>query len=892
MHPCIDSAAERHALVLEVTLMRSSKKPGPRVRLGRLVAALLLLTALAVAFTQSRTDMRVVEQERQRGIVQLWEALTPLRSVASFMTTGAHPDDERSNQIALMSRGMGIRNITITANRGEGGQNSMGTEYLQALGVLRSREMEQASAAFNVELFFLSESFDDPIIDFRFSKSAAETLEIWGEDVLMEKLVRAIRESRPDILFTNFLDVFGQHGNHRAVARVTVEAFHLAGDPDAYPEHLAMGLQPWQPLKLYLPAGSGGALDGTPPLEATLTVPTGGFDQFFGATYNQLGQQSRAYHRSQDMGSWGAEGPSNSTLHLLESSVTTVETDTSLLAGLADRVEDLADRVTDATLAGHIRDLQAAIDAAFDAFPDFAGVQGALQDALVSVRAARAALAGLDDADLAFDLDFRLGIKESELQYASRVALSLVTRLVAATPELTPGGSTTVTLTAYLGSEHQVEGIELGIVAPDGWTVERTGDEPATELSINQTVRATFLVTAPADAPYYNPYRRNVHPFKANGDVYGVVSYEVGGVPVTVTVDSADIIGVLPELSLRVSPENLVLNTLAGIEPLTLNVAVTNYADRSGSTTVFVDAPEGWTVEPASVDLSFAAKGDARGASFTLLPPEGVTEGSYDFGVRAEGDLASGEFVRVIEYQHVGRTYLVMPAAANLRVLEVAFYPGLRIGWVDGGSDLAFEGLRRIGMNIDLLTEDDLTTGDLSTYDSIVIGIYAYRTRPDLMAANARLLDWVERGGNLIVTYHRPADAWVPDSTPPLFLRHGGPSISARVTAADAPVVFLAPDHPIMTNPNQITDADFDGWVKERGLWFPAEWDERYTALFSITDAQWPDTIEETPYLGSMLTADIGAGRYTYTNLVLHTQLEDNVPGAYRLFANLLTPLE
>ncbi len=876
--------------------MRPSKPSTSRMRLGQLMATVFLLTAFTIAFTQSRTDMRVVEQERQRGIVQLWEALTPLRSVASFMTTGAHPDDERSNQIALMSRGMGLRNITITANRGEGGQNSMGTEYMQALGVLRSREMEQASAAFNVELFFLSESFDDPIIDFRFSKSAAETLEIWGEDVLMEKLVRAIRESRPDILFTNFLDVFGQHGNHRAVARVTVAAFYLAGDPDAFPEHLELGLQPWQPQKLYLPAGSGGALDGTPPLEATLTVPTGGYDQFFGATYNQLGQQSRAYHRSQDMGSWGAEGPSNSTLHLLESYVSTRETDTTLLAGLADRVEDLADHVADQTLAGHIRDLQAGIDAAFAAFPDFAGVQDALQDALVSVRAARATLAELADdenhAHLAYDFDFRLGIKESELQYASRAALSLVTRVVAATPELTPGGSTTVTLTAYLGSDSSLDDIELSIVAPEGWTVERTGDEPATELTIGQTVRATFLVTAPADAAFYNPYRRNVHPYKANGDVYGVVSYQAGGVPVTVTVDSAEIIGVLPELSLRVSPENLVMNTLAGSDSLTLNVAATNYADRAGSTTVFVDAPEGWTVEPASVNLSFAGKGDARGASFTLVPPAGVAEGSYDFAVRAEGELSSTDFVRVVEYQHIGRTYLVMPAAANLRVLEVAFDPSLRIGWVDGGSDLAFEGLQRVGMNIHLMTEDDLTTGDLSAYDSIVVGIYAYRTRPDLLAANARLLDWVEHGGNLIVTYHRPADAWGPDTVPPLFLQHGGPSISVRVTAADAPMVFLAPEHPIMTMPNQLSDADFDGWVKERGLWFPMEWDERYTSLFSITDAQWPDTIDETPFLGSMLTADIGAGRYTYTNLVLHTQIDANVPGAYRLFANLLTPLE
>lgn len=862
--------------------MHDRKVFGSRQLVASVAAVSLVLSLFASAAAQSRTDMRVVEQERHRGIVTLWEALTPLRSVASFMTTGAHPDDERSNQIALMSRGLGIRSITITANRGEGGQNSMGTEYLQALGVLRSREMEQASAAFNVELFFLSESFDDPIFDFRFSKSAIETLEIWGEEVLMEKLVRAIRESRPDILFSNFNDVWGQHGNHRAVTIATIAAFNLAGDPEAYPEHFELGLEPWQPAKLYLPSSND--------QPATLSLETGGYDQYFGATYNQLGQQSRAYHRSQDMGSWGAEGPSTSNLHLVESFVTTVETDTALLAGLPDRVEDLADYVSDEALIGHINDLQAAIDSALAAYPDFGAVHAAVNDGLVSVRAALEALEGLDEEN-GTDVAFRLGIKEQELQYAGHTALSLITRLLVDTPEMTRGGSTEMTVTAYLGSDLNVDNLQLSVVAPEGWTVEFVGDEdPADTVAVTETVRATFLVTAPEDEPFFNPYQRYLHPFRANGAVHAVVSYEVDGVPYEITVDSAEIIAVLPDISLRVDPENLVLNVLADTESLTLNVAATNYASRAGTTSVVVDAPEGFVVEPSSVELSFSGKGDARGATFTIYPPEGVTEGNFDFSVRAEGELESDEFVRVIEYQHVGRTYLVTPAVANLQLLEVAFDPNLRIGWVDGGSDLAFEGLRRIGINVELLTESDLTTGDLSSYDTIVVGIYAYRTRPDLAAANARLLQWVEDGGNLLVTYHRRADAWNPNVTPPLYLEHGTSSINIRVTDAAAPVIFLEPEHAILNTPNQITDADFDGWVKERGLWFPMQWDEGYTELFSITDRQWPDTAEEQPFTGSMLTADIGAGRYTYTNLVLHTQLEDNVPGAYRLFANLVTP--
>lgn len=854
-------------------------------------AVVVSLMALLVAFAsaQSRTDARVLEQEAQIGILDLYEALTPLKSVASFMTVGAHPDDERSSQIALLSKGLGVRSITVTANRGEGGQNSIGTEYLQALGVLRSREMEQASAAFNVELFFLSESFDDPIFDFRFSKSAVETLEIWGEDVMMEKLVRAIRQSRPDVIFTNFQNVFGQHGNHRAMAYAAEQAFALAADPNAYPEHFELGLEPWQAAKFYLPSGRGsGQADFE--LETTLSIPTGGYDQVYGATYEQLGQQSRAYHRSQDMGSWADERASNSNLHLVQSFVTDAETDTSLFAGIPYTVADLAAKVDDAGLAGLLTDAQAAIDRAIAAFPDFGAVQGELTVALATVRAARAALAASDvDAATASDIDFRLAQKELELQVASRRALSLVTRVVAANPELTRGGTTEVTVSAYLGGAVNADNVTFAVVAPEGWTVEpKEAVEPA-NLTNSETAKQTFVVTVPADAPYYNPYRRNVNPFRASGDVYGVVSYEVDGVPVSVTVDAREIIGVLPDVSLRVTPENLVYNFLSPSE-LVMNVAATNYVNGPAETVLTVDAPEGWTVEPASVALSFDRKGDARGASFTLIPGEGVAEGAYDFAVRAEGDASSTDYTRVISYEHIGKTYLVSSASANVQALEVAFDPNLRIGYVDGGSDRVYEGLRQIGMNVDLLTEDDLTTGDLSKYDSIAVGIYSYRARPDLFAANQRLLKWVEDGGNLLVQYHRPADAWDPESVPPYEIELGRVSLLSRVTAADGEVEFLEPENPIMTTPNVLTQADFDNWVKERGLYFAQEWDEHYTPLFSVTDRQWPDTWDELPFLGSMLTTDYGKGRYIYTSLVLHTEIENNVPGAYRIYANLLTP--
>ena len=882
-----------------------------------------VLVGLFVApFTQAQ-DARIAQQERQRGVVELYETLVPLKSVASFMTVGAHPDDERSSLLALLSQGYGVRTVTVTANRGEGGQNAIGTEYRQALGVLRSREMEEASRAYNVELYFLSESFDDPIYDESFSKSAVETLELWGEDVMMEKLVRAIRESRPDILFTNFQNVFGQHGHHRAMAAATQEAFRLAADPAAYPEQLAMGLEPWQAKKFYLPAGTGGSREAAPEeLPTTLSLPVGDYDPIFGASYVQLSEQSRAYHRSQEMGRFLEEGPDTVDLYLADSVVDIPETEDTIFTGIARTVADLAEGLEDETLATQLTDLDAALSAVVDAFPDFAAVASRAAEALELTRTTREAVAASSLAeDTQRDLDFRLGIKEEELQYAARRALSLVARLTLADPEFVPGGSTEATLTAFVGGQTDVEAVALELVAPEGWTVERlpaeaetggnetaTGETAAAEtggsetggseageaetsaaLAYNETVSATFRITAPVDAASYNPYRRHLSPIGANGLVYGVVNFSADGVPMAVEVDDDRLVAVLPEVSIATTPPDLVYNLLAPDTPITLDVALTSYAG-PGSTTVSLALPDGWSSEPESADVTFGAKGDTQGASFTIAPPEGVSSGSYDIGVAATGELSSDENVRVVEYEHVGRTYLVTPAAVNLQAFEVAFDPNLRVGYVTTGSDTVYEGLQRIGIDVELLDAATLATGDLSGYDTIMVGIYGYGARPDLAAANTRLQQWVEDGGNLVVQYHRPRDNWDPETTAPYPLTLGSVSLLARVTDQTAPVKILEPENPLMTTPNRITEADFDGWIKERGLYFAEAWDDAYTSMVSITDRQWPDTAEETPFTGPMLTADVGEGRYTYTSLSLHTQIDANVPGAYRLYANLVTP--
>ena len=619
-------------------------------------AVWLLLICLSLTSLAQAQDPRITEQERERGIVELWERLVPLQSVASFMTVGAHPDDERSSLLALLSQGYGVRTITVTANRGEGGQNAIGTENRQALGVLRSREMEESSLAYDVELFFLSESFDDPIYDESFAKSAVETFELWGEDVVMEKLVHAIRESRPDILFTNFQNVFGQHGHHRAMAAATKEAFRLAADAEVYPEQLEGDLEVWQPKKFYLPAGDGGSQEADPePLPATVTLPVGDYDPLLGASYEQLGEQSRAYHQSQGMGRFLEEGPDTVELYLAGSVVEASEGD--LFSGIARTVADLAEGLED-DLATQLRELDTALTATVAAFPDFGAVAENAAAALQLTRSTREAVASAElDETTRSDLDFRLELKEQELQAAAQRALSLITRLSFDDPELVAGGSSEVTLSAFVGGQTPIEDVTLELVAPDGWTVERVAAESGgegkaegetgggmadTSVAYNETVSATFTVTAPEDAAPYNPYRRHLDPIGANGLVYGEVSFTASGVEMMVPVDEERVVAVLPDVAIRTTPENLVYNLLEPETPITLEVALTNYSQGAGSTTLSLALPEGWSSEPTDAEVSFEAKGDTRGVTFTLIPPEGIVSDAYEVGVVAEGELSSG----------------------------------------------------------------------------------------------------------------------------------------------------------------------------------------------------------------------------------------------------------
>lgn len=840
--------------------------------------ALVMTSALLIAMLAFAAGASPGKSER--SIVELWEALNPLTTVTSIMNTGAHPDDERSAFLAYYALGHGSRTSTAIANRGEGGQNSLGNEYVHLLGVLRTRELAVSADVINVRLNILNQGFGDPIWDFGFSKSVEETVELWGGDHALGLYVKALRAERPDVVYPSFDNVPSQHGHHRAANVLTVEAFRLAADPNAFPEHFEEGLHPWQPRKLYLPVGEA---------EATVTIPVGEYNPIYGRTYEQLGEESRYMHISQNMGREYPYGPSYGYMKLIDSVVEVADKEESVFDGLPYNVADLAAELPEGQveLAKALHDVQAKLDATVDSFPSFEDAARNAHDALVTVRAT---LAMIEEADLPqetkIDLQHRLRVKEEQLAKVSLVGASIHPTITVEDPEVVRGQQFKVTVSTFNGGNMTLQNVVTELIAPEGWIVEPVATPKTVTVGHNETAHHEYLVTITEDAEFFNPYDNRAtlgkeDPFRAK------LSYTLAGSRVTQDVLPDAYVAVLPDYSVSTNPANAIVNTLKPGESVEVQVSVRNYLQEASSGVIRLKAPEGWKIEPAEAPFTFENKGETASATFQVTPPAGLSTDDYTVVAEAVSDVGySSHNVHVIDYEHIGRTYLVEDATVVLRAFPLAVAP-VKVGYVASGFDSVPEALRLMGVDVTLLTEEDLLFGDLNRFDTIVVGIYAYGVRPDLDSANPRLLEWVRNGGNMVVLNHRFSDNWKDETTAPYFLRLGRPSIEWRVTDETAPVEILVPDHPVVNWPNKIEDSDWDHWVKDRGFHFPMEWSDEYVELFAMTDPGEEHRRDELK--GNTLWARYGEGTYLYSSLIWYFQLDELVPGAFRMMANFIS---
>jgi LmbE family N-acetylglucosaminyl deacetylase len=859
------------------------------------------MTLLLFSGAPVTSQVRPVYSLGTAGLIQVIERL---QTTASALHTAAHPDDEDTSFIARTAYGDNARVAYLSLNRGEGGQNIIGTELFEALGVIRTEELLQARRLDGGDQFFTR------AFDYGFSKARAEAATKWDEREVLGDMVRVIRTFRPLVIYSRFSGTPADgHGQHQLAGYLTPIAFKAAADPAQFPEQIAEGLRPWHTRKLY--RGVGFRPDPSNP--PTLLVQTGVFDPVLGRYYSEIANEGRSQHKSQEMGVIETRGPQQSGLIRLDAPNTREST---LFDGIDTSVEGLAALagLPDGTLATELQRVRTLAKRALDEYDprNPQALVPVLAQGLEATRRARAALKKVasSTADARADADFLLAFKERDFSEALARAAEIVIDPVADDETVAPGGAVIVTLRTFMPENSVAKVKSAKVNAPAGWMVAPAGEEPVDDSNPFArffrefpTDSARYRVTVPANAPLTQPYYLDEPreggryrwsdtdprglPF-APPLLAGEVTLDVAGTPVTISQpvqfrfadrvrgELRRNVNVVPPVSVGLDSRLLIVPTGTTPHEQRVVVRVTNHLAEGASGSLRLRLPEGWTSSPPDARFSVKAKGDKMSAPFIVTAPPGRKAGTFDVGAVAQISGADyGSDLQEIAYAHIQTHRLYWPARAAAQVLDLKV-ASVEVGYVMGSGDQVPDMIRRMGTPVTLIDDEMLATGDLSEFDTIVVGVRASEARPAFVANNARLLQYAERGGTVIVQYQQ--NDYVG--------RHLAPypaQMNSRVTDETAPVTILAPTHPVFTFPNRIGPADFDGWVQERNLYAFTTFDERYTPLLETADPG------EPKQRGGQLYARVGKGHYVYTAYAWFRQLPAGVPGAYRQFANLIS---
>jgi len=843
-------------------------------------AALLALALLPAAPPPLRAQEGIGEY---RGAAALGLALRRLGTTKRVLMIGAHPDDEDTQLLAALALEQGADVAYLSLTRGDGGQNGIGPELHEALGVLRTEELLAARRVDGATQFFTR------AYDFGFSKSAEETFRHWPRREILGDAVGVIRLWRPDVVVAVFSGTPRDgHGQHQVSAIIAREAFEAAGDSAAFPEQLRAGLAPFRPAKFY--RSLRGRAD-----SATVRIAMGGLDPLVGRSPFQLAMASRSRHRSQDMGAPEPAGPRWGYLMRLVPAAAGPEAsiwsgvDTTL-AARDPRFADYDRTVEEVRRSASVLDPGALVDRLASAVRFISPPDGN-QPAMGTGRGPRsAAAAELDDARRALAL--AAGVEVDAVADAARIV---------------PGQEFGVELSVWNGGTRAVTVDALDPVLPAGWTAVRADSATGGEVEAGAVLRRRYRVHLPADAaltePYFLRQPRDGDLYRWPGDwsvqarpfepapVRAAARVRVAGaeLPIEREATFRDVdprqgelrrpVLVVPAMSVGLEPEVSILPTSGPRRPLRFHVRLQAAGARPVAGAWSVAVPRGWTAQPAGGRVTLAP-GESREVEVSVTAPAGVQPGSVPVSAAFTAD-GGGRYTRglqLVDYPHVRARPIYHDAASTVRAFEVAVPAGLRVAYVEGAGEVGPGILRQLGITPSVLTGDSLAGADLSKYDVIVTGIRAYEVRRDLGAANPRLLEYVRQGGTLIVQYNKYE--MVEGHFNPFPITLANPH--DRVTDEAAPVRVLDPASPVFNRPNRITDADWQGWVQERGLYFAHTWAPEYTPLLEMNDPG------EAPMRGSLLVAKYGRGTYVYTGLAFNRQLPEGVPGAWRLFANLL----
>jgi len=782
-------------------------------------------------------------------------ALERLNVLGSVLMIGAHPDDEHTPTLAYFARGRLMRAGYVSVTRGEGGQNLLGPEQGDLLGLIRTEELLAARRIDGAEQFFTR------AIDFGFSKSSQETLDKWGREGVLSDLVWIIRRFRPDVIVLCFSGTPRDgHGHHQASALLGKEAFSAAADRSRFPEQLKW-VEPWQARRVVWNVY--GAATGAP---GQISIETGDYNPVLGYSYTEIAALSRSMHESQGMGAPRRRGSATANLVPVAGE--------AALTDLFDGIDTTWNRVPGGAEVGRI--LAEAARSLDPAQPE---------KEVPRLLEAKKRLRGLDDP----------WARRKRLELDEALALCAGLWLDATTDraDFVPGSTMTVHATAINRSHVPIRltGISLD------------HDHPLdVELPFNQPSTHEFAWEVPADAKYSQPYWL-LEP--RHGEAYTTPDQQMVGAPENppvlcahfhLRVESEDLDLTRPVVNRYVDrlrgelmrPVNIVPPVaLEFVEPVlvfptqqTKRVEVAIKGNLTGAAgEVRLDAPAGWRVEPASREFHFN-DGEQMTLAFEITPPAAATRARIQaYAWLGEQRIGSG--MQVVAYPHIHPRAVFPPSAAEAVRADVRTL-ARRVGYVMGAGDEMPQALRQLGCEVTLLSADDLATGDLTRFDAIVTGVRAYNVRADLRANQHRLLEYAENGGTLVVQYNVLDYGTVPQALEkigPYPIKIG----RDRVTVEASPVSFPDPASPLLQKPNRISEADFDGWVQERGLYFASEWDPKYRTLFESHDPG------ETPKPGGTLYVPYGKGIYVFTAYSWFRQLPAGVPGAFRVFANLLS---
>jgi LmbE family N-acetylglucosaminyl deacetylase len=892
---------------------------------------LLLLSSVPSFFLLVGSRQRVIAQTTENlrpsdplpvdsGATGLQEMLRRLSTTARLMHTTAHPDDEDGGMLTLESRGKGDTVLLLTLNRGEGGQNKVGSNLFDVLGVLRTLELTASDRYYGVEQRFTR------VADFGFSKSQEETFQKWnGHDVAMADIVRVIRTFRPDVLVSRFQGASRDgHGNHQASGTVTREAFRAAADPNKFPEQIKEGLLPWQAKKFYFDNVCPFRSNECAPENYTVKLATGEKDSLLGMSYAQFAMEGLKHQLSQGAGGWSIDaGPHYSFYRLVDSVLPATagkdghEQDffdgiDTTLPGLASRLG--SDEAKVPWLRPELVKLQGDVEAAKKAgiaedaaTPLLDGLQSV--NGLVGRVAAEKQLAEIERRELLG----HLREKQQQFEQAANLALGIrvsavVDSAVSPTPEdafmAVPGQTFGVTATFANAGKKTLTLQDFMLDLPAGWKVAATSSKVSAVAS-GESTTAKFRVTVPENAAYTRPYWHRNDPERDALNTIDDARYATlpfppvmfharvnysddghkGSAQSAIHVAFKDSEGheqlralaVAPALSVTIDPTSQVV-PLGQHGARTVKVSVRSQVAGQLAANVKLAAPQGWTVEPSVQHITMGQASESKECEFHVTP-SARREDRYSLKATAEYQgKAYSEGFTVVTRDDLDTSYYYQPAVQRVSVVEVTVPANLKVGYIMGAGDEIPTVLGQLGIDVRLLPAEKLASEDLSQYKTIVVGIRAYDTQKELVENNKKLLDFVRAGGTLLVQYETD----IGNFNGGQFTPYPGTLGRGRVSVEEAAVDILAPKDPIFHTPNEITARDFEGWVQERGLYFMEKWDDKYTALLGSHDPG------EEELKGGLLRASYGKGTYIYTGYAFFRQLPAGVPGAVRLYVNLL----